>query len=223
MALQERDPGDDVFAVVVLTSSLPLVSAMFDELGLATVDGRHLALRGHADLEERKLYASAFPDLRAEERELALVQLRHHKTAVVLLHELGHVLGLDHEIDSTTIMNATYSNHATAFNAKAREVMLCAVDQRLHRGATTMPDGATTAAAPPAPAPRAVTVHHAPILIHVTRKATTIVDGKRRSGSPGSSSRGPVSSARQTENWMWTRLHVPSAALSNTQNTVNGT
>src|SRR5512143_5278 len=33
-ALQERDPGDDVFAVIGLTSSLPLVSATFEQLGL---------------------------------------------------------------------------------------------------------------------------------------------------------------------------------------------
>ncbi len=179
-ALQHHDPGEDVFAVVALTSSLPLVSATFDELGLANLGGRHIALRGYADLEERKMYANAFPDLRAEERELALVQLRHHKTAVVLLHELGHVLGVEHESDSTTIMNATYSNHATSFSAQAREVMLRAVDQRLHRTPET-PTAPLVADQRPKPesAPRAPTVHHAPVVIRVTRKAATIVEGKQ--------------------------------------------
>src|SRR5215813_7207543 len=41
-ALAERDPGQNAFIVVGLTSSLPLVSATFDELGCASVGGRHL-------------------------------------------------------------------------------------------------------------------------------------------------------------------------------------
>lgn len=188
-ALQERDPGKDVFAVVGLTSSLSLVSSTFDELGVASLGGRHMVLRGYADLEERKLYANAFPDLRAEERELALVHLRHHKTAVVLLHELGHVLGADHESDSTTIMNASYSNHATSFSPRTREELLRSVDQRLHR-TSTLPDVPSTPAVataiPSQPrqptraesAPSTPAVPHPPIVIRVTRKGTTIVDGK---------------------------------------------
>jgi biopolymer transport protein ExbD len=180
-ALQERDPGDDVFAVVGLTSSLPLVSATFEELGMAGLGGKHLALRGYADLEERKMYANAFPDLRAEERELALVQLRHHKSAVVLLHELGHVLGVEHETDATSIMNAAYSNHATAFSAQARAIMLRSIDQRLQRkqeGASEPPPVASQPAKPEGP-PRPAVAHHAPVVIRVTKKAVTMVDGKR--------------------------------------------
>jgi len=190
-ALQEQDPGNDVFAVVGLTSSLPLVSSTFEQLGLGALGGRHIVLRGYNDLEERKMYANAFPDLRAEERELALEHLRHHKTAVVLLHELGHVLGVDHETDSTTIMNASYSNHATAFSPHARAVMLHSVDQRLHRksDAPEVATAPTTPTQPPSPPPSPSPpspptasappkVHHAPIIIRVTTKGTTIVDGK---------------------------------------------
>lgn len=190
-ALQERDPGDDVFAVIGLTSSLPLVSATFDELGLAMLGGRHLMLRGYADLEERKLYANAFPDLRPEEREMALDHLRHHKTAVVLLHELGHVLGVAHETDIASIMNAMYSNHAASFSAQARDVMLRSVDERLHRpsighvmvvGPPVMPASPVKASAP-APVvqqekPAAPAPHHAPVAIRVTKKREMIVDGK---------------------------------------------
>lgn len=176
-ALQEQDPGDDVLAVIGLTSSLSLVSATFDELGLAMVGGRHIVLRGYADLEERKMYADAFPDLRAEEREMALVQLRRHKTAVVLLHELGHVLGVEHEIDSDSIMNASYSNHAKTFSPAARATMTATLDQRLHRTSATVV--AASASAPQAQAqPVAPKVHHPPIVIRVTRNRSTIVDGK---------------------------------------------
>jgi biopolymer transport protein ExbD len=184
-ALQEVDPGEDVFAVIGLTSSLPLVSSTFEQLGLAMIGGRHIMLRGYADLEERKLYANAFPDLRPEERELALEHLRHHKSAVVLLHELGHVLGVDHETDSATIMNASYSNRATAFSTAARQVMVASVDARVQRpqtGPTALQASALSVQPQQKPAPPAVakpTTHHAPITIRVTRKRETIVDGKR--------------------------------------------
>jgi biopolymer transport protein ExbD/predicted Zn-dependent protease with MMP-like domain len=188
-ALVEHDPGDDVFAVVGLTSSLALVSSTFEELGMAMLGGRHLMLRGYADLEERKLYANAFPDLRAEERELALVHLRHHKTAVVLLHELGHIWGVEHETDSKTIMHAAYSNHATAFSEHARVVMLRTIDQRLRRtpsapeAIVAQPASAPAPGAAPAaePAPRAPIVRREPIVIRVTKAGHTVVDGKRLS------------------------------------------
>lgn len=181
-ALQEQDPGEHVFAVIGLTSSLPLVSATFDQLGLATVGGRHMVMRGYADLEERKMYANAFPDLRADERELALVHLRHHKTAVILLHELGHILGVAHEPESTTIMNASYSNHATSFSAYARDAMLRSVDQRLGRESASP----ILAVAPPRPSPSAVVDPwapgaagpHAPVVVAVTRQGTLVVAGK---------------------------------------------
>ncbi len=186
-ALQEQDPGDDVFVVIGLTSSLPLVSATFDELGLAMVDGRHLMVRGYADLEERKMYANAFPDLRREERELALEQLRRHKTAVVLLHELGHVFGARHEVDMASIMSSTYSNRAAQFSDDVRATMLRSVDERLHR-APTLPvvaKAAATSTAVPAAAPvvvdkpkPVVLVHHDPIVIRVTKKKETIIAGK---------------------------------------------
>lgn len=181
-ALQERDPGDDVFAVIGLTSSLPLVSATFDQLGLAYVNGRHIVLRGYADLAERKIYANAFPDLRAEEREMALVQLRHHKTAVVLLHEIGHILGARHDDEEDTIMNAHYSAHATAFSAHARAVMLGTADERVGRGGPATAAARPTAAATGTPKPVAAVTPHAPIVIRVTKKSATIVDGKPLAG-----------------------------------------
>ncbi|HUS31117.1 MAG TPA: biopolymer transporter ExbD [Kofleriaceae bacterium] len=195
-ALRAHDPGDDnIFAVIGLTSSLPLVSATFDQLGYASVGGRHIMLRGYADLEERKAYANAFPDLTPEERELALVHLRHHKSAVILLHELGHNLGMDHEVAENTIMNASYSSHATAFSPTARSTMLASVDKRLNRASSTTPPSSTPTPTPtptpvlasapppphattPSPTTDTPTMPHDPILIRVTKKAATMVNGK---------------------------------------------
>jgi biopolymer transport protein ExbD len=181
-ALIEHDRGNDVFVVVGLTSSLPLVSSTFEALGYASVGGRHMVLRGYADLEERKMYANAFPDLRADERELALVHLRHHKTAVILLHELGHNFGSDHETEGT-IMSATYSNHATSFSDKARITMLRTIDHRLGREPTVPgeapPAEAAAASAQPAAAPAPPAVRREPIVIRVTKAGHTIVDGKK--------------------------------------------
>jgi hypothetical protein len=173
--LAARDPGHDVLLVVGLTSSLPLVSGTFDELGVARVGGRHLIVRGYADLEERKLYADAFRDLLPEERELALEARRHHKTAVVLLHEIGHAFGADHEIDQDSIMNATYSHRAHALGAQARKVMLEAIDQRAGRASRTAEPGGAIAAIEPRPQAARRT---APLVFYVTPSGAVERDGK---------------------------------------------
>jgi hypothetical protein len=144
-ALRQRDPGDDVLSVVGLISSLSLVSASFEQLGLASMPGHHVIVRGYADLEERNAFTRAFPDLSGDERESALEARRRHKTTVVLLHELAHNLGADHDPEPDTLMNATYSDHAVAFTDRARQTVLATLDDRLHPH---------VAAPPMLPAPR---------------------------------------------------------------------
>ena len=173
IALRERDPGSDVFAVVGLTSSLPLVSATFDELGVANLGGRHLVVRGYADLEERKLYADAFRDLLPEEREPFLQSRREHKTAVVLLHELGHNFGFAHDPEEHTIMSANYSPRATAFSPAARETITRTLDQRRGRGGPAAPADA------PAPTPIYVEPEPSgPPVFHITATGDVLLRGK---------------------------------------------
>ncbi len=131
VALAHQDPGDGVLAVVGLTSSLGLVSATFDKLGVANLPGRHIILRGYADLEERRAIEIELRDLHADERASLLEARRRHKMAAVLLHELGHNLGVPHELAADTIMNATYSAHAAAFSDDARTTMLRSLEDRL--------------------------------------------------------------------------------------------
>jgi biopolymer transport protein ExbD len=78
-------------------------------------------------------------------------------------------------------MNATYSNHATTFSKPARDVMLRAIDQRANRKPTNPEPSAAPvrAVAQDPPPPPAATVRHAPVVIRVTKKSVTIVDGKR--------------------------------------------
>jgi biopolymer transport protein ExbD len=179
-ALEALDPGTDVIAVIGLTSSLALASATFDSIGLATVGGRHIMLRGYADLAERKVFEAAFAELRADEREAALNQLREHKTAVTLLHELGHNLGLGHAAEEDSIMSAVYSHRAGPFQGEVRAQMLQQIDQRLGRARHDEATLALQPAAAPGPATpsRPKGPAHAPIVIRVTGTGAAIVDGK---------------------------------------------
>lgn len=95
--LRELDAGGDVLTVVGLTSSLSLASATFEQLGYASISGRHMVVRGYADLAERSAYQRAFSELSADELENAFDVMRRHKTASIFLHELGHNLGAEHD------------------------------------------------------------------------------------------------------------------------------
>jgi predicted Zn-dependent protease len=155
-ALATLDAGDDVLSVVGLTSSTSLVSATFEQLGLASIGGRHLIMRGYADVEERKVFEAEFTELRAEERDLLYESRRRHKTTAVLLHELGHNLGAEHVPTEDTLMHGTYSERSSAFDPQSHAVILAALDQRLHRGhgapaaEPTTPEAPARVAAPAA-------------------------------------------------------------------------
>jgi hypothetical protein len=137
--LRAQDAGDDVSFVVGLTSSL---SATFHLLGLAELGDRHLVLRGHADLEERKVFERAFPSLDAEERDEVLEARRRHKTATVLVHELAHAMGALHDNDAGGVMDAAYTDHAASIGDRNRELMLITLEDRLKPAARRDP-GAT--------------------------------------------------------------------------------
>jgi len=122
-ALKAQDPGNGVFAVIGLTSSRGIVEATFEEIGIADFPGHHMMLRGYADIEERKQFRDAAPNLSKAQIERFHGQRRMHKTACVVLHELGHNLGVDHEDEFDTMMSHGYSAKATGFSAKAIATM----------------------------------------------------------------------------------------------------
>ena len=131
--LEQLDRGDDVFAVIGLTSSLGLVSATFEQLGVGSLPGKHVVMRGYADVFERQAFDREFTKLEPEEREAMYVARRRHKTAAVTLHELGHNWGAPHVDVTDTIMNPTYSDHSASFDTQSRELIRATLDERLHR------------------------------------------------------------------------------------------
>ncbi|HEY1553296.1 MAG TPA: biopolymer transporter ExbD [Kofleriaceae bacterium] len=132
-ALAQQDPGDGVFTVVGLTSSLGLTTATFDAIGVASLPGNHVMLRGYADLEERRAFDLAFPKIPPDDREAVLEARRRHKTTGVLLHELGHNFGAPHDQESDTLMNPFYSDKAAAFDERSLAIMRRTLDARLGR------------------------------------------------------------------------------------------
>jgi tetratricopeptide (TPR) repeat protein len=130
-ALAELDSDDDVVWIVGLTSALSLVAESFEQLGVADVGSRHVVVRGHADLHERRSFERAFPDIDARQRDEVLEARRRHKTAAVLIHELAHSLYALHELERGRIMNPGYSHHATSIGDRNRELMLLTLEDRL--------------------------------------------------------------------------------------------
>lgn len=146
-ALARQDPGDGVFSVVGLTSAMGLTSATFDHIGLANISGRYMMLRGYADREEAQAFDRAFHDIDPETRKSVHEARRRHKTTGLFLHELGHNLGSPHDLESDTIMNATYSDHAASFSKNARAIMRATLDARLGRPGEPRPELAVHTAA----------------------------------------------------------------------------
>ncbi|MBK9032453.1 MAG: hypothetical protein IPL61_14280 [Myxococcales bacterium] len=122
-ALEAKDPGDDVDWVIGYASSLTLVEGSFEQLGMARPLGRHLVVRGYADVVERAGFERAFPDTTAEERERVHQARRRHKQTVVLLHELAHTLGAPHESDPVWLLATVYSPEMATLSEPCRAIM----------------------------------------------------------------------------------------------------
>jgi tetratricopeptide (TPR) repeat protein len=140
-ALAELDSDEDVVWIVGLTSALSLVAETFEQLGVANLGSRHVVLRGHADLHERRAFERAFPNIDARRRDEVLEARRRHKTAAVLIHELAHSLYALHELDGGRIMNPGYSHHAMSIGDRNRELMRLTLEDRLKPRPARDPQG----------------------------------------------------------------------------------
>jgi hypothetical protein len=128
--LRSRDRGDDVDFVVGLVGSLPIFARSFHQLGLGQVMGKHVVLRAINDAREREAIEVELSRLGADEREALYQTRKRHKTTAVLLHEIGHNLGLVHEADSSSIMSTRYDKAMTAFGTESASIMRMTLDHR---------------------------------------------------------------------------------------------
>ena len=95
-ALMAHDKGDDVDLVIGLVTPLSTFNPTFSALGRANVLGRHIVMRSTDAPEEMAAFEQALRKASAEARaDLYQARLRHKET-LLLLHEVGHILGAPH-------------------------------------------------------------------------------------------------------------------------------
>jgi tetratricopeptide (TPR) repeat protein len=121
--LRTQDVGDEADWVVGLIGPLPLVSTSIHQLGMAEELGRHMVIRGMADLEEARGLERALPATGQGEREKLYSRRKWHKEMSVFLHEWGHTLGAPHSREDTEFMCGGYSNHMTRFSAATQGLL----------------------------------------------------------------------------------------------------
>lgn len=151
LALERADPGRDVDLVVGLMAPRPVATGSLHQLGMARILGRHLVLSGLDDGEEYRVINEAHPGLPAQDRDALYAARLEHKDLVVLLHELGHLLGAIHELDPASLMAPEYDPRQAILGARTRAAIE-AVLQARSRGEDPRPALLAVHAAPDAPA-----------------------------------------------------------------------
>ena len=126
--LEQRDPGDDVAWVVGMVSSVPIIAAGFEQLGVARPLGRHVILRGFAEQEERRDFEKYLPSLAPEQRGWLYDARRKHKLTALFVHEVGHTLGAPHELDASWVMSPSYQPTMSTLSEQSRKLMSLTLD-----------------------------------------------------------------------------------------------
>jgi hypothetical protein len=165
--LTAEHPGTDVDYVLGLATSVPGLAHSPDQLGVARVLGKHLVMRAMSDAEEFDAIKRAFSELSEDEQHKLYGARKRHKTASVLLHELGHTLGMPHEAARETLMHAHFSTDVSTFSKSAVELGRLTLARRAEQ-----PAAANTAnSAKPAPAPNSASAKRtssSPDLVELT-------------------------------------------------------
>jgi len=141
-AIEQQDPARDVDWVVILASPRHMVATSADELGRAPLLGRHLAIRPMSDAAEFDVIERGFTELSEDKKRSLYAARKRHKAATVLLHELGHTLGMPHELERHSLMSATYDLKGSDFTItagqlgrRALELRATSLGSALHRQA----------------------------------------------------------------------------------------
>jgi metallopeptidase family M12-like protein len=128
--LTTSDPGGEVEWVIGLIGSVPRFEQSFHQLGLGRA-GKHFVVRAMNDAREYEAIQNNLFKLDEQERRKLYRIRKRHKTTAVFLHELGHTLGVIHELDRTTLMAPAYDSKEEGFSAAAAGWMRIALDHRL--------------------------------------------------------------------------------------------
>ena len=115
-AIAKEDPATDVDWVLVLASPRHMVAVEPDQLGVGQLIGKYLAIRAMSDADEFDAIEQAFDELSEDEKAKLYAARKRHKAATVFLHEIGHTLGMPHELDPLSLMSPRYSPQSTAFS-----------------------------------------------------------------------------------------------------------
>jgi len=130
-----EEPGSEVDLVLGLLPARPGAAGSLDELGETTPLGRHILLRA---LHEPSEWDSVEGQLRpfwSEDREV-MAKRRAHKEEVLFLHHFAHSLGLPHAYRGDAIMNPTYAEPRTGFDAIEQRFVAAALVHRGEAGAS---------------------------------------------------------------------------------------
>ncbi len=135
--LSAEAPGPDATWVLGLAAALPRAEESFHQLGMATMPGRHLVMRAMNDAREYEAIERGFTEIDPAERRRLYRARKRHKAATVFLHEIGHTLGVPHEVLATTVMAPRYGAKVTGFSEAAAELLRLSLDHRLAPAAQT--------------------------------------------------------------------------------------
>jgi len=132
--LEVLDSGRDVDLVIGMVNALSRVSTDIHKLGMARLLGRHLVVRGLDDAAEVAAMESGLRTLRRDERQDLYSRRKRHKELVILLHEIGHVLGGMHVTGERDVLNPRYHWKVSALGQANAQVMRRAARARLAQG-----------------------------------------------------------------------------------------
>ncbi len=104
---------------------------------MGRMPGKHLVMRAMNDAREHEAIERVFAQSDEGERRALYHERKQHKTVTVFLHEIGHTLGVPHEIDPAGIMQARYDPKARGFSAGAVGLMRLSLAHRLDPAAQT--------------------------------------------------------------------------------------
>lgn len=129
-AIEKEDPATDVDWVLVLASPRNMVALQPDQLGVGIMFSRYLAIRAMSDAAEYDAIQRSYTELSDDEKHKLYDATKRHKSATVLLHEIGHTLGMPHELDQHSLMSTHYDSQSSAFSPYAARIGRRALELR---------------------------------------------------------------------------------------------